>query len=104
MAKAWDVVIQPVITEKSTLLIEEENVYTLLVAEEANKIEIRRAVERIWDVDVEDVRTMRYAGKYRRAILGRMAGNWREIGRTKDFKKALVKLPEGQHIEFYEVG
>lgn len=104
MAKAWDVVLRPVITEKSTVQIEEENVYTFLVDEESNKIEIKRAVEKIWDVDVVKVRTMRYAGKARRAFLGRMAGNWRDVGRRRSFKKALVELAEGHHIEFYEVG
>ena len=104
MREPWDVVIEPVITEKSTRQIDEENVYTFLVAEGANKIEITSAVEKLWDVRVRKVRTMRYAGKARRAFLGRMAGNWRDIGRRPSFKKALVELAEGDHIEFYEVG
>lgn len=99
-----DVVLQPVITEKSTRQMEEDNVYTFLVDERCNKIEIKRAIEKIWDVDVRAVRTMRYAGKARRAFLGRMSGNWRDIGRQKSFKKALVTLGEGHHIEFYEAG
>lgn len=104
MRDARDVMIRPVITEKSTRQMDENNVYTFLVREDANKIEIGRAVERLWDVDVKTVRTMRYAGKLRRAFLGRMAGNWQEIGRRPSFKKALVELAEGDHIEFYEVG
>lgn len=104
MSDVHDVVIHPVITEKSTRQMEEQNVYTFVVDENANKIEIKRAVEEIWDVDVLDVRTMRYAGKARRALLGRMSGNWRDIGRQPSFKKALVTLGEEHHIEFYEVG
>lgn len=103
MREPHDVVIRPVITEKSTAQIEDDNVYTFLVNEKANKIEIRNAVERLWDVDVTDVRTMRYAGKAKRALMGRMAGS-RAIGRRPSFKKALVTLAEGQHIEFYELG
>lgn len=104
MRDARDVVILPVITEKTTRQMDEDNVYTFLVHEGANKIEIGQAVEKLWDVRVRTVRTMRYAGKMRRAFLGRMAGNWTEIGRRPSFKKALVELAEDDHIEFYEVG
>ena len=104
MTRAHDIVVRPVITEKTTQQMEEENVYTFLVNERANKIEIGRAVEELWDVTVEDVRTVRYAGKFRRALLGRMAGNWREIGRSASFKKAMVKLADGEHIELYDIG
>ena len=104
MSRAYDVIVRPLITEKSTRQIDEKNVYTFLVDERANKIEIREAVEKLWDVDVVNVRTMRYAGKLRRAFLGRMAGNWRDIGRRASFKKAMVELAQGDHIEFYEVG
>lgn len=103
MTSAYDVVMQPVITEKSTEQMEQNNVYTLLVAEEATKPQIRAAVEKIWDVRVRKVRTMRIAGKYRRGLMGQMAQNW-NVGRRSDFKKALVTLEEGDHIEFYEVG
>jgi large subunit ribosomal protein L23 len=104
MRDARDVIVQPMITEKSTRQMSDQNVYTFLVDEGANKIEIKKAVEKLWDVDVLDVRTMRYAGKARRAFLGRMSGNWRDVGRRASFKKALVTLAEGDHIEFYEVG
>lgn len=103
MANAYDVVIQPVITEKSTDQQAEKNVYTFLVEEEASKPQIRDAVERIWDVRVTKVRTMRIAGKYRRGLLGQLARNW-NVGRRSDFKKAMVTLEEGDHIEFYELG
>lgn len=103
MRNVWDVIVQPVITEKSARAIEEENVYTFIVDRAANKIEIGKAVEQIWDVKVEKVRTMQYAGKARRAFLGRMSRN-RDIGRRPAFKKAMVSLAEGDRIEFYEAG
>jgi large subunit ribosomal protein L23 len=84
--------------------MEEQNVYTFLVDAKANKIEIKSAVERLWDVDVVDVRTMRYSGKARRSMMGRMSRNLRQIGRRPSFKKALVVLAEGDHIELYELG
>ena len=65
MREAHEILVQPVVTEKTTDQME-EGVYTFIVAKDANKIEIGAAVERLWDVTVEDVRTMRYAGKTRR--------------------------------------
>ena len=103
MRNAYDVIVQPVVTEKSARAIEMDNVYTFIVDKSANKIEIAAAVEKIWDVTVKDVRTMNYAGKARRAFLGRMSRN-RDIGRRPSFKKALVALSEGDTIEFYEAG
>ena len=73
------------------------------MAEDANKIEIGHAVEKLWDVNVTDVRTMRYPGKARRSFLGRMAKNWSK-GRRPSYKKAVVQLAAGEHIELYEVG
>jgi large subunit ribosomal protein L23 len=98
-----DVIVRPVITEKSARQIEERNVYTFLVNQDSNKIEIGEAVEKLWDVKVEKVRTMIYAGKARRSLMGQMART-RFVGRRPSFKKALVTLAEGDHIEFYEVG
>ena len=103
MREAYDVIIAPVVTEKSTDQMEADNVYTFIVADTANKIEIANAVEKLWDVTVRDVRTMRYAGKARRSFLGRMARN-NNKGRRPGFKKAVVKLAEGEHIELYEAG
>lgn len=103
MREPYEVIIQPVITEKSTRQIEEGNVYTFLVAREANKTEIGYAVEKLWDVQVRDVRTVNYRGKARRSLMGRMTAN-RKIGRRPSFKKAFVKLAEGDQIEFYEAG
>lgn len=103
MREPWDVIVRPVVTEKSTDQSETENVYTFIVSEAANKHDIARAVESLWEVSVEDVRTMRYRGKAKRALLGRMAKNW-QLGKRSSFKKAVVKLAEGDHIELYEVG
>jgi large subunit ribosomal protein L23 len=103
MSDVYDVILAPVVTEKTAQQMEEDNVYTFIVAAGANKIEIGKAVERIWDVTVEDVRTMKYAGKVKRAFLGRMARN-HQAGRRASYKKAVVQLAEGQHIELYEAG
>jgi len=103
MRSHFDVIVRPVVTEKSARDIEERNVYTFIVDNAANKVEIREAVEKIWDVNVQDVRTMRYAGKARRAFLGRMSRE-RTAGRRPSYKKAMVTLSEGDQIEFYEVG
>ena len=99
----YDVIHSPVVTEKSAQAIDGNNVYTFIVNRRANKIEIALAVERLWDVRVEHVRTMRYAGKRKRSLLGRMAKST-HYGRRPAFKKAAVKLVEGDHIELYEVG
>jgi large subunit ribosomal protein L23 len=103
MREPWDVIVKPVVTEKSTELMEAGNVYAFVVNKDANKIEIARAIESIWDVKVEDVRTMVYRGKLKRSYLGRLHRNW-SLGRAPSFKKAVVKLAEGDHIELYEVG
>ena len=97
------VLVRPVVTEKTTEQIENNNVYTFVVNKDANKHEIARAIEKTWDVTVLDVRTMRYAGKAKRSILGRIHKNW-ALGRRPSFKKAVVQLAEDDHIEFYEVG
>ena len=103
MRDGHEVLIQPLVTEKTTGQTEMRNVYTFIVNKAANKHEIARAVEKMWDVTVLDVRTMRYAGKAKRSILGRIHNNW-ALGRRPSFKKAVVQLAEGDHIELYELG
>ena len=103
MSNVYSVIQAPVVTEKSADAIENENVYTFIVDRNANKIEISRAIESLWDVKVTDVRTMQYRGKAKRAMMGRLSKN-PKIGRRPAFKKAVVQLVEGDHIEFYEVG
>lgn len=102
MREAYDVIVAPVVTEKTTAQMD-ASLYTFIVNERANKHEIARAVEALWDVKVTDVRTMRYPGKAKRALLGRMVKNW-ELGRTSSYKKAVVQLVQGDEIELYEMG
>ena len=103
MREPYDVLVRPVVTEKSTDQADRSNEYTFIVANSANKHEVAAAVEKLWNVTVEDVRTMRYPGKLKRAMLGRMVRSW-ELGRRPSFKKAVVRVAEGQHIELYEAG
>ena len=103
MRDHFDVSLAPVITERATQLQEEQNVYTFIVHPDANKHQIAEAVEKGWDVVVEDVRTARYRGKARRAFVGRMSQR-SPVGRRPEYKKALVRLAQGDQIEFYEAG
>jgi large subunit ribosomal protein L23 len=103
MRDVWDVIIAPVVTEKTSDQMEAGNVYTFIVSKDANKIEIGKAIEKLWDVTVKDVRTMRYPGKAKRSFLGRMARNGSK-GRRPSYKKAVVQLSEGDSIELYEAG
>jgi large subunit ribosomal protein L23 len=89
-----DVIRKPLVTEKSNIGREEQNLVTFAVDPRANKHEIRHAVEQLFKVKVVDVRTMRMPRKTRR--VGRFAG------RKTAWKKAIVKLAEGQAIEFFE--
>jgi large subunit ribosomal protein L23 len=89
-----EVIRRPLVTEKSNIGREEENLVTFVVDPRANKHEIKRAVESLFDVSVIQVRTMRMRGKTRR--VGRFAG------RKPAWKKAVVQLAEGQSIEFFE--
>ena len=89
-----DVILRPVVTERSTVMADEHDAFTFLVAEDANKIEIRRAVEQLFEVQVTSVNTMRYRGKWRRV--------GRHLGKRPSFKKAIVKLAEGERIDVYE--
>jgi large subunit ribosomal protein L23 len=89
-----DVIRKPLVTEKSNIGREEQNLVTFAVDPRANKHEIRQAVEQLFQVKVVDVRTMRMPRKTRR--VGRFAG------RKTAWKKAIVKLAEGQAIEFFE--
>tara|TARA_B100000405_G_C16530319_1_gene354479 strand:- start:172 stop:465 length:294 start_codon:yes stop_codon:yes gene_type:complete len=89
-----DVLKRPVVTEKSTALREEENQYAFEVALDANKIEIRRAVESTFGVRVLDVRTQIVRGKMKRFRRG--------FGKKPNWKKAVVTLREGDFIDFFE--
>jgi len=89
-----EVIRRPLVTEKSNIAREEHNLVTFAVDPRANKHQIKRAVEELFDVSVVDVRTIRMPRKSRR--VGRF------MGRKAEWKKALVRLAEGQRIEFFE--
>jgi len=94
MKKAQDIILAPVITEKSMMGVAERK-YTFKVATDANKIEIAKAVEELFGVDVEKVNTVSVRGRFKR--MGRTAGY------RPDWKKAIVTLAEGSKtIEFFE--
>ena len=92
--KATEVVQGPIVTEKGTLVNELGNQVVLRVNAHANKVEIRQAVEQLFGVKVEGVRTSRVLGKTRRV--------GRHVGRRPTWKKAYVTLAEGHSIEFFE--
>ena len=91
---AHEVIRKPLVTEKSTLGREERNEVAFAVDPRASKHDVRRAVEELFSVRVDDVRTMRMPRKTRR--VGRF------IGHRPQWKKAIVRLAEGQSIEFFE--
>ncbi len=92
--KPHEVIQRPIVTEKSNIAREEENLATFAVDPRANKHDIRHAVEELFQVEVLDVRTMRQPRKSRR--IGR------HTGRRAEWKKAIVRLAKGQSIEFFE--
>jgi large subunit ribosomal protein L23 len=91
---ATDVIKGPIITEKGTLVNEIGNQVVFRVDRRANKVEIRQAIERLFKVKVEKVRTSRVLGKTRRV--------GKTMGRKPDWKKAYVTLAEGGRIDFFE--
>ena len=89
------IILRPVITEKTTQLKDTSGVICFEVARGANKIEIKRAIELLFKTKVAEVRTQTKAGKIRRV--------GRNLGRTKDWKKAYVRLRKGEKmIEYFE--
>ncbi len=107
MRSPEQIIRRPLLTEKGTFLketggrpegdIDPETLKSQLlfeVARDANKIEIRHAVEKLWNVDVVDVRTSVVRGKQKR--MGRF------IGRRSNWKKAIVTIAAGQNVEFFE--
>jgi large subunit ribosomal protein L23 len=96
MSRPQDVLIGPLITEKTSILKERGNVLAFKVDRRANKIEVRKAVEALFKVKVESVRTEHVHGKVKR--VGRFSG------RRPDWKKAYVTLKPGEkNIEYFEV-
>ena len=87
----------PVITEKMTAQTEKLGRYGFIVDEKANKLEIKKAVEGMYNVTVDAVRTMRYGGKRK----SRFTKSGVIAGRKNNFKKAIVQLKKGETIDFY---
>lgn len=85
---ANQIIRRPLVTEKSTILREEENVITFEVDGHANKIQVKNAVEELFKVKVEDVRLFNVLGKMKR--MGRF------VGKRRDWRKAYVRLKDGE--------
>lgn len=90
--RLYKVILAPVISEKTTRVAEVANQVVFKVIKDANKQEIRAAVEKMFDVKVDQVRTVNVKGKTKRTRFG--------VGRRNDWKKAYVSLAEGQEIDF----
>jgi len=93
MMESYEVLRRPIITEKTTMQAE-QGFYTFEVDRRANKLQVKEAVEKVFGVDVVSVNIINMPGKPRR---------WgRHVSRTPSWKKAIVKLAEGQRIELFE--
>lgn len=91
---AYTIIRRPLITEKGTRLKDGHNQYVFEVLPAANKVEIARAIEKIFKVQVKDVQTLNVNGKIKR--------RGRTVGKKRDWKKAVVKLAPGASIEFFD--
>jgi large subunit ribosomal protein L23 len=89
--KSYQIIVRPIVTEKATDDTGRRNAYAFRVPRDATKIEIRKAVERLFEVKVLSVNTLTVRGKWK--IRGR------SIGRSQEWKKAMVTLQEGQTID-----
>lgn len=95
MKPLYEIIRKPLITEKANLLKEENQVVAFEVARNANKIEIKQAIEKAFNVKVEAVNTVQQRGKVKRVGYN--------IGQRSNWKKAYVTLAEGHNIDFYGV-
>ncbi len=92
-----NILIKPIVTEKMTTQGEDFNRYGFVVDKHANKMQIKKAVEDLYDVKVAEVNTMRYGGKRKQ----RYTRSGISVGKTASYKKAVVTLAEGEVIDFY---
>lgn len=90
--RLYKIVLAPVISEKSTMASETSNQVVFKVVTTATKVEVRDAVEKMFDVKVDNVRVLNVKGKTKRTRFG--------LGRRNDWKKAYVRLAAGQEIDF----
>lgn len=95
MKPLYRIIRQPLVTEKTTLQKETGRVVAFEVSIDANKIEIKQAVEKAFDVKVDNVNTVLVAGKVKRV--------GRNFGKRSNWKKAYVTLAEGSNIDFFGV-
>jgi large subunit ribosomal protein L23 len=91
----FDVIKRPLVTEKTTLEKDLKNIIAFEVDKDANKIEVKEAVEMMFKVEVVEVNTINVAGKTKRY--------GRNIGKRSNWKKAYVTLKEGSKVDFFEV-
>ena len=91
------IIVKPLVTEKMTAITEKLNRFGFIVRPEANKVEIKKEVEALYNVTVVEVNTMRYAGKNK----SRYTKSGLIQGRTNAYKKAIVTVKEGDTIDFY---
>ena len=92
-----EILIKPIITEKMTGQAEKLNRYGFVVAKEANKLEIKAAIEKMYNVKVDSVNTQQYVGKVKTRNTTRGVA----VGRVNRNKKAIVTLKQGEAIDFY---
>ncbi len=95
MKPLYEIIRKPLITEKANLLKEEAQVVSFEVARNANKIEIKQAIEQAFDVKVKSVNTIQLRGKVKRV--------GQSIGQRSNWKKAYVTLEDGHNIDLYGV-
>lgn len=93
MSNARDIIIRPIITEKTMKLMDSDNKVTFEVAKGTNKTAIRQAIEEIYNIKPVSVNVVNVCPKTKRV------GKY--VGKTSAYKKAIVKLPEGQDIELF---
>ncbi len=91
-SKLADVLLSPVVSEKSTIAAEESNRFVFKVQKVATKLEIKKAVEMMFDVEVDSVQVLNVKGKVKRF--------GRSLGKRSDWKKAYVRLKAGHDIDF----
>ena len=92
-----DILIRPIVTEKMTKLSEKLNRNGFIVDKRADKLQIKKAVEEMYDVKVIAVNTMNYKGK----VKSRYTKRGLQVGKTNSYKKAIVTLEKGHVIDFY---
>ena len=95
MKNPRDIILQPVVSEKSYDLVDANNQYTFIVDPRSNKTEIKQAIQTIFDVKVISVNTMNRQGKRKRTGL--------TLGKRKNTRRALVTLASGDSIDVFEV-